>query len=198
MKPVITISREFGSGGHTVGKEVAFKLGIPFYDGEIVEQVAQQSGLNKEAVKQIGEYTSHWDAYISKNPYSHYATMPQDEVFKLQCNVIREAAAQGPCVIVGRCADYVLAKENIDTINVFIHADTEHRAERVLNRYGETDDKIEKRLEENDKGRKRYYKKYTDRKWGDYKNYQIDLDSGALGIDACVDIIVAAYQAKGE
>ena len=189
MYPVITISREFGSGGHSIGQKVAEELGIPFYDGEIVERVAKESGYAKDVIENDGEYASRWGHYINTNPYANYAPLPQDNMFSIQCSIIRELAAKGPCVIVGRCADYVLAEEDVETLNVFIHADYAHRIARIKERYGETDIPVEKRLKKKDKGRATYYKFYTDRHWGDFKNYNLDLDSGYLGEDTCAQII---------
>lgn len=192
MYPVITISREFGSGGHTIGKMVAKKLGIPFYDSEIVEKVAQESGYDKEVIKDQGEYTSMWEKYFTTNLYAgKYVETPQDQMYRIQADIITDFAKKGPCVIVGRCADYILEEHGVKCLNVFIHADVKHRQIRVEEKYGKTDVPIEKRLSKKDKGRKAYYRYYTDRQWGDYKNYQLIVDSGALGEEKCVELIAS-------
>lgn len=191
MYPVITISREFGSGGHSIGEKVATRLNIPFYDGEIVEKVAEQCGYAKELIEEQGEYTTSANKWFDVSAASAmYFQSPQDEIFIAQKKVILEAAAKGPCVIVGRCADYILRKADMKCLNVMIHSDMEHRKKRVLERYGEIKDVgIEKRLAKKDKQRSTYYKYYTDQQWGNYRNYDLALDSGNLGEDLCVDII---------
>ena len=198
MHPVITISREFGSGGHSISEKVAKKLGIPFYDGEIVTQVAAKSGYAKELIEEQGEYSSSANKWFDISAASAmYFQSPQDEIFIAQKKVILESAQKGPCVIVGRCADYILRKEGIPCLNVFIHSDMAHRKERVLERYGAIENVgIEKRLAKKDKQRKTYYKYYTDQQWGDYRNYDVSLDSGVLGEDTCVDIICELYNRK--
>lgn len=195
MKPVITVSREFGSGGHSIGKQVAQKLGIPFYDGEIVTRVAEKSGYAKELIEEQGEYTSSVNKWFDISAASAmYFQSPQDEIFIAQKKVILECAEEGPCVIVGRCADYILRKEKIHCLNVFIHSDREHRTKRVLERYGAMENVgIEKRLTKKDKQRRTYYKYYTDQHWGNYRNYDVSLDSGLLGEETCVDIICELY-----
>ena len=124
-----------------------------------------------------------------------YFQSPQDTIFIAQKKVILDCAAKGPCVIVGRCADYILRKEEVKSLNVFIHSDYTHRKERVLERYGDIKDvNIEKRLTKKDKQRKTYYKYYTDKNWGDYRNYDLSLDSGTLGEDGCVKLICEVYK----
>ncbi|MCF0130794.1 MAG: cytidylate kinase-like family protein [Pseudobutyrivibrio sp.] len=193
MIPVITISRQFGSGGHSIGEQVARELGIPFYDGEIVNRVAIESGYAKELIETQGEYTNPSAVWFDMSSAgSLYFQSPQDEIFIAQKKVILECAQKGPCVIVGRCADYILRKEGIRCMNVMIHADMEHRKKRVLERYENISDvSIEKRLAKKDKQRKTYYKYYTDKNWGDFTEYDIMLDSGTLGERTCVSTICA-------
>lgn len=191
MYPVVTISREFGSGGHTIGEKVAKELGIPFYDGEIVTRVAQDSGYAEEIIRDQGEYTSPSSKWLDVSASSAmYFQTPQDEIFLAQRKVILDYASKGPCVIVGRCADYILSNADIRSINVFIHSDMEHRTKHIIERYGEIEHvTAKKRLEKKDKQRKTYYRYYTDRVWGDYHNYDLSLNSGTLGEDACVALI---------
>ena len=148
---VITISRQFGSGGRTIGKKVAEKLGIPYYDKELVDQVAKESGFSHEFIEEIGEYASVTSSFlfniaVSAHPMGLIDTMSvSDKLYVCQTNVIRDLAAKGPCVIVGRCADFIL-KDRPDTLHIFIHSDMEHRAERIVRLYGETKQTPQKRL----------------------------------------------------
>ena len=126
MYPVITISREFGSGGHSIGEKVAKELGIPFYDGEIVNRVALESGYAKELIEEQGEHTSASNKWFDISSASAmYFQSPQDEIFLAQRKVILDCAKKGPCVIAGRCADYVLENAGIKALNIFIHASME-------------------------------------------------------------------------
>ena len=195
MYPIITISREFGSGGHVIGEKVAQKLGIPFYDSEIVDQVAKRSGYNKAVITEQGEYTDKVSKWFSVSVASAmYFESPQDEIFKAQRRVILDCAKEGPCVIVGRCADYILAPTEFKALNVFIHAEMKYRIERLKAKYGTVEADIEKQLVKRDRNRRTYYKYYTDREWGKYTNYDLNLDSGRLGEELCVDLIVETAQ----
>lgn len=190
---IITISRQFGSGGRTIGKEVASKLGIPCYDHEVIEKVSAESGLAKEYIAEQGEYTPHGNWFANMFiPRSLDGKSTQDYLWLVQRRVILDLAEKESCVIVGRCADYIL-KDKADCLRVFIHADMEKRAERIVNLYGEREDSPEKRLMDKDKKRKIYYQFYTELEWGFAPNYHISLDSGALGIDKCVDLIKDLY-----
>ena len=188
-KNIITISREFGSGGRTVGRKLAERLNIPFYDGEIIEKVHEETGFSQEVIKEQGEHSP------TKSIFS-YAFVGRDVngisindyVWNAQRKIILDLAEKGPCVIVGRCADFIL-RDRDDCFNVFIHADEKFKAERIVKEYGETDKSPEKRLREKDKKRKINYKYYTDQDWGVCDNYDISLNTGTLGIDKCVDII---------
>ncbi len=192
-KKIITISREFGSGGRTVGRMVAERLGIPFYDKELVEQIAVESGFAPKFVEEHGEHSPGSSLFS-------YAFAPQgvpgvmnglstaDFLWNIQCSVILQLAEQGPCVIVGRNADYIL-KDRPDALHAFVFADKAYRAERIVRRYGQSERTPEQRLNEKDKRRKVNYQHYTGRTWGQSQNYDISLDTGVLGIDQCVDII---------
>lgn len=191
MYPVITISREFGSGGHTIGEQVAKTLEIPFYDGEIVNRVALESGYAKELIEEQGETTSSANKWFDISAASAmYFQSPQDEIFLAQRKVILEAAESGPCVIVGRCSDYILRNAEIPCLNVLIHSDLEHRIKRILERYGDiTNVDVKKRIHKKDKQRRTYYRYYTDQHWGVYSNYDLALDSGSLGEETCIHLI---------
>lgn len=188
---VITISREFGSGGRTIGKKVAAKLGIPCYDSELIEKLAQESGFTKDYIKEAGEYTP--GGFLA-SAFSNRAFGPTNEdiLWEMQCRIITELAEKESCVIVGRCADCVL-QDKADCLKVFIHADMAFRAERIVKVYGEREESPEQRLRDKDKRRAAYHRFYTNMKWGYAENYHLTLDSGVLGIDRCVDIISGLY-----
>lgn len=190
---IITISREFGSGGRTIGKQVAEKLGIACYDQELIEKIAEQSGYSEEFVREKSEYTTYgsWFANAFADRDVRGMTI-QDHIWTMQRQLIIDLAKKGNCVIIGRCADYIL-RDEADLLTVFIHAGMQQRAERIVRVYGEREDSPEKRLRDKDKRRRAYYQFYTDMEWGDVCNYQIALDSGALGIETCADLIARLY-----
>lgn len=190
---IITISREFGSGGRTIGKQLAERLGIPCYDAQILEKIAEESGFAREFIADQGEYavgTNWFTQALSCRDYQGHSL--QDDLWTAQQNIIRDLAEKESCVIVGRCADYIL-RDKADCLRVFIHADMESRARRIVEQYGENDIAPEKRLRDKDKRRAAYYQFYTNVAWGNVHNYHIALDSGKLGIDRCVDILAALY-----
>lgn len=191
---IITISREFGSGGRTIGREVAKQLGIPCYDSELIEKIAEQSGLAKDYIAEKGEYAAHgsWLANAFSSERTFYGTSTQDYLWSVQRQVIVDLAEKESCVIVGRCADYILG-DSANCLKVFIHADMEKRTERIVKVYGETEEAPKKRLQYKDKRRKSYYQFYTNMEWGKSQNYHITLDSGVLGIDKCVEVIKELY-----
>ena len=191
MNRIITISREFGSGGRTIGKKVADKLGIPCYDSELIEKLAQESGFTKDYIKEAGEYTP--GGFLA-SAFSNRAFGPTNEdiLWEMQCRIITELAKKESCVIVGRCADCVL-QDKADCLKVFIHADMAFRAKRIVEVYGEREESPEQRLRDKDKRRAAYHRFYTNMKWGYAENYHLTLDSGVLGIDRCVDIISGLY-----
>ena len=188
---IVTISREFGSGGRTIGKKVAEKLGIPCYDSELIQKIAEESGFAENYVKEAGEYAS--GGFLSSMLANRaFGPTNEDILWETQCRVIMELAEKGPCVIVGRCADYLL-QNKADYLKVFIHADMAFRAKRIVEVYGEREQSPEQRLRDKDKRRAAYHRFYTDMKWGDARNYHIALDSGVLGIEKCADMIASLY-----
>ena len=195
-KRIIPVSRQFGSGGRTIGRRVAEKLGVPFYDKDLVKKVAEETGLDAAFVEEKGEFSPS-KSFFTFAMSQGVQCMPNglslsDFIYCAQRQVILKLAEQ-PCVIVGRCADYIL-KDREDCFHTFIHSDINSRAERIVKLYGESEKKPEQRLADKDKKRKMYYKHYTDREWGDAINYDICLDSGRLGIDKCVDLILDALK----
>ena len=198
-KNIITISRQFGSGGRTVGHLVAEQLGIPFYDKELVEQVALDSGFAPKVVEENGEHAP------GKSLLS-YAFAPQgvpgvmnglstaDFLWNIQCSAILQLAEKGPCVIVGRNADYIL-KDRDDAFHAFIHADMDFRADRIVRLYGESEKSPKARLQEKDKRRRLNYQHYTGRTWGAAENYDICLNTATVGVERAADIIVNIIKA---
>ena len=196
MKNIITISREFGSGGRSIGRAVAEKLGYAFYDGELVKEVAQRSGFSPEFIEESGEYANARSSLLfslaTANQRMVDSLSVYDKLYIEQSMVIEELARKGNCVIVGRCADYILRNE-ADCLTAFIHADMEKRGQRIVEIYGEREESPEKRLRDKDKRRAAYYQVYTDMTWGDARHYHVALDSGVLGIETCVSILAGLY-----
>ena len=188
---VITISREFGSGGRTIGKKTAEKLNIPCYDSQLIQKIAAESGFHEDYIKEEGEYAP--GGFLS-SALSHrgIAITNEDYIWEIQCRVITDLPQKGPCVIVGRCADYIL-RETADCLKVFIHADLDFRARRIVEVYGEREQSPQQRLKDKDKRRAAYHRFYTDMKWGHAQNYDLTLNSGTLGIENCVNIITQLY-----
>ena len=194
-KNIITISRQFGSGGHTVGKIVAEKLGIPFYDKELVDHIAVESGFAPKFVEEHGEH-SPGRTLLS------YAFAPQgvpgvmnglstaDFLWNIQCSAILQLADKGPCVIVGRNSDYIL-KDRDDCFHVFVYADMDYRAERIVRLYGNSEKSPEARLQEKDKRRKVNYQHYTGRTWGAAENYDICINTATISEEKAADIIIS-------
>lgn len=190
---IITISRQFGSGGRTIGRMAAEKLGIPCYDHELIERIAEETGFSKEYIEENSESSAHRSIFANAfTDRDRQGMSTQDRLWQSQRLVILGLAEKGPCVIVGRCADYIL-QDRDDCLKVFVHADMEKRAERIVRLYGESENKPEKRLKDKDKRRKAYYQYYTDMEWGEAENYDLALNSGTLGIETCVTLIEKLY-----
>jgi cytidylate kinase len=183
---VITITREFGSGGRTIGKEVAAQLGYDFYDWELVKKLSEESGFSEEFIEKNGEDASSTHPWLFR--FNNSGNDIVDRLYVAQRNLIRELAEKGNCVIVGRCADYIL-RDRDDVLNVFVWATEDFKKKRVVELYGETADSIEKRLDDKDKRRKAFYQYYTNRKWGRAWYYQVCLESSRLGVENCVKLI---------
>lgn len=196
-KLIITICRQCGSGGHTIGKMVAERLGVEFYDKEIIITVAQRSGLSEETVEKEGEYslTSSFLYNLSVHGISGYnATSKENMLMKdlvnaYQTEYIKEVADKGSCVIVGRSADYILEGRD-NCLNVFIYGELEDRAKRVVEEHGIDSSEAKKYVQDRDKKRSKYYRHITDKVWGLAENYDLCLNSSKLGIERCVEIIL--------
>lgn len=196
MKNIITISREFGSGGRSIAKEVAKKLGYEYFDVEIMERIAQTSGMEPEVEEKPEEITGYKSLFGYKlvGRGTKEASM-ENYLWNKQRDMILELGEKGNCVIVGRCADYLL-RDNANTLHVFVHADMEYRAKHIVQLYGETNETPEKRLKDKDKMRKAAYEYRTDREWGLAQNYDITLNSSKLGQQRCVEIITGLAMAE--
>ena len=194
-KRIITISRQFGSGGHSIAKAAAERMGIAFYDNQLITEVARQSGLSEEFIRENEEYASHSNSFLYQLAMSTAGTYGYPSVYQklyeAQTKVIQDIADKESCIIVGRCADYIL-RDRADCLHVFIHAGNEHRAKRILEKYGATDKTISQRIKDN--RRRNYYRFHTDREWGVAANYNLALESGVLGEELCVELICKAME----
>jgi cytidylate kinase len=194
---IITISRQFGSGGRNIGAKLAKKLGIPFYDHELIMEASKDSGIDPEMVKALEEtstsammYSLSTSSIFGGGAFSPIIDLPMtDKVFLAQSEVIRNLAAQGSCVIVGRCANYVL-RDDPDVVDLFIHRDRDERINQIAKLFDLTQKKAAETVKKVDKQRANYYSYYTDKNWGQAENYDLCLNSGKLGEDSCVETIV--------
>ena len=198
MNTIITIGRQFGSGGREIGMKVAERFGIKFYDKELLTRAASESGFAQEMIQDHDErpttsflYNLVMDTYSFGYNSSSFVDMPiSHKIFLAQFDTIKKIADEGPCVIVGRCADYALADYK-NVINIFIHADEEDKIQRVMERYEDvtTRDKALEMLIKKDKQRQSYYNYYSSKKWGRSDTYDLTINSSALGIDGTVKLI---------
>ena len=187
-KRIITISREFGSGGRFIGEEVAKKLCIAYYDKDIIGQIAEQSGLSPQYIKENAELSPKKGlfAYAGRDITGKSI---EDIVYEAQRKVILELAGKEPCVIVGRNADYIL-KDRDDVLNVFIHGDMSEKVQRIMVLYNVEENEAVKIIADTDKRRMTNYNFYTEQKWGKASNYTLCLNSSQLGYDRCEKIIL--------
>ena len=194
---VITISREYGAGGHSIGKRVAEELGVTLYDKDIVRETVKASGFDFDLVRKEEEEVSKTTSFFkSLWASSAFYPDPQEVIHDVQKAVILKFAKEGPCVILGRGADEILRNAGIDSLNVFIHASELHRAVRLQAETGISDaNELQKLMAKHDSSRRAYYTHYTGKQWGDSKNYHLALDSGMLGEDLCVKMIIEAARA---
>ena len=199
MLPVITISRQFGSGGHEVGEKLARQLDVPFYDKALIAMAAKQSGLSEEVFANADEKATSSLLYsMVMGSYSFGARVPginempiNDKLFIIQSDIIKKAAADGPCVIIGRCADYIL-REHENCLNVFVHASKEERVRRSIAKKDCEERKASDFVTKKDKKRANYYNFYSNKRWDDLQNYDITLDTSRFTVDEAVDILMDA------
>ena len=195
-KRIITVSRQFGSGGRTIAKQVAQRLGYDYYDKELIKKVAEQTNFDPAYIEEMGEYAPgktlfSFSPAFSGSPHVMGGMSAYDYLWVVQRNAILEIAEKGNCVIVGRCSDFIL-KDREDCLNAFICAPMEYRAERIVRLYGESEKKPMERLKDKDARRSVNYKHFTGREWGDCLNYDLTLNSAKLGEEQCVEMIVGA------
>ena len=203
MKKIITIGRELGSGGRTIGKILANRLGIPYYDRELIDEAAKKSGLSSHYIElneqrvtnsllyNIAMGTSYGYGILEK---ANQQTLPlEEQVYIAQKDVITNYANKGSCIIVGRCADHILADRD-DVLKVFIYADLDSRIERAVKEYGMQRDGADKALKQSDKSRGQHYYKFTEKTWGDRHNYDLMLNSSVMGFENCVKLICKAME----
>ena len=194
MKPIIiTIGRQFGSGGHELGRKLAARLGIPFYDRELLTEAAARTDLTKEMIESLDEKPTNSFLYsLSVGSYGFSADVQlplENRVFLAMTEVIREAADKGSCVIVGRCAEYVLADRKEDLVRVFVRADRDARIARIREHFDVSEKEAAAMMTKTDKKRANYHDFYCDDKWGALTSYDIVVNSSLLGIDGAVDML---------
>ena len=189
-KRIITISREFGSGGRFIGEEVAKKLGIAYYDKNIIGQIAEKSGLSPEYIQENAELSPKKGLFAyAFSGRDITGKSVEDMVYEVQRNIILELAEKEPCVIIGRNADYIL-KDRDDVLNVFIHGDMPEKIKRITGLYNVKEKEAVKMMADTDKRRRTNYNFYTDQNWGKASNYTLCLNSSQLGYDRCEKIIM--------
>ncbi len=200
MSRIITVGRQYGSGGREIGKKIADQLGIPFYDKELVEMAAKKSNISNEAVKEIDERATNSLLYSivtgsfgmkGLNAPLFYEMPMNDKFFIAQSEVIKEVAHQGDCVIVGRCADYVLEhEEKVDVLSLFLYASLDFRTLRVASDLNLTVHHAKDYIQKTDKQRRTYYDYYTSREWGKMSNYDLCINTEKIGIDKTAELVV--------
>ena len=203
METIITIGRQFGSGGHEIGQKLAEHFQIKYYDKELLSRAAKESGYCEEMLKSNDErptnsflYNLVMDTYSFGCSSAAFADMPiNHKVFLAQFDTIKKIAQEESCVMVGRCADYALA-EYPGAISIFIHADLDKRIHRLSKIYNLSASAAKDQIVKSDKKRASYYNYYTSKKWGDASSYNLCLDSGILGVEGCVEMIKAAIELR--
>ena len=202
-KKIITISREYGSGGREVGLTVAKKLGMEFYDKELIEAAAKEIGFPVDMIADREQRLTNSLLYnfamgtlygISYPKEPKITELPlTEQIYQAQKKAIEEAAKRGPCIFIGRCADYIL-KSRPDVLRVFIYADRDIRKRRAIEEYGEIEEYIDEFMYQTDKRRRIHYENYTNQKWGSRANYDLMLNSGDLGLETCVELLCEAVK----
>lgn len=188
-KIIVTIGREYGSGGKEIGEKLAKDLNIPFYDKELLTAAAQKSGICEEIFETHDEKPTNSFLYsLVVGNYATGNTPINHKLFLAQFEAIKEIASNGSCVIIGRCADYAL-EEDPDMVSVFIHGDIETRVERAIKNYGIDSKKAEDIVNKTDKKRASYYNFYSGKKWNDVNSYDLAINSSMVGVDGAVELI---------
>lgn len=193
MPRIITIAREYGSGGRLIAQKVAQKVGLVYYDNEVIDLAAREMGMDVDAIRKVAEQKSSSFMYTMSS--SAFSLPLNDQVFVMQSKIIRHLANHDSCIIVNGCADYIL-EDYDDVLSIFIHAPLESRIRRVKEDYQEVHDDYKKYVTKRNKGRSNYYNYYTTKKWGHLKNFDLTINSD-LGIDEVATIIADLFL-KGE
>ena len=193
MPRIITIAREYGSGGRLIAQKVAQKVGLVYYDNEVIDLAAREMGMDVDAIRKVAEQKSSSFMYTMSS--SAFSLPLNDQVFVMQSKIIRHLANHDSCIIVNGCADYIL-EDYDDVLSIFIHAPLESRIRRVKEDYQEVHDDYKKYVTKRDKGRSNYYNYYTTKKWGHLKNFDLTINSD-FGIDEVATIIADLFL-KGE
>ena len=189
---VITISREYGAGGHSIGKGVAKALGVEFYDRDIIKAAAAESGAELQEIERVEEELSRAGSFMRMISPSAYRDQ-SDNIHTIEHSIILTLAAKGTCVILGRCADDIMEKAGIPSLDVFLYASDIHRAVRVSELIGSTNpNEIQKKMQHTDTARRAFHEHFTGKRWGDSRNYNLALDTGVLGYETCIDLICEA------
>lgn len=206
MSLVVTIGRQYGSGGRDVGQKIAEAFGIPFYDKEIVDMAAEKSEFNPEALKNVDERATNSFLYsVASGGLSFHGIhapsrydMPiNDRLFIVESEIIKEVAAKGDCVIVGRSADYVLeSAEDVDVLSIFVYGSLAYRVKRVVKALKMTESKARDLVVKTDKRRRSYYEYYTSNDWGVMSNYDLCLNTEKLGIDESAEMVIEYIKHK--
>ncbi len=195
-KVIITIARQYGSGGRQIGEQIAKELDVPFYDQNLITLAAEKSDLCHEAAAEADERNANSLLYTLAMGSTamlhtpHYNMPINDKLFLVQSDIIKEAAEKGSCVIVGRCADYVL-RDRTDVVSVFVHADANIRAKHVAERNGITESEAFSLISKTDRRRANYYNFYTGKRWGETNHYDLCVDAGKIGIENAAKLITA-------
>ena len=196
MKTIITIGRQFGSGGHEIGEKLAKEFGVPCYDKELLSRAAKESGFCEELIQTHDErptnsflYNLVMDTYSFVYNAAGMIDMPiSQKVFLAQFDAIKKMADEGPCIIVGRCADYALADYE-NSLSIFIHADMPCKLKRIMEKYNLTENKAKDMITKKDRQRQSYYNYYSSKKWGASDSYDLSVNSSVLGVDGTVNLL---------
>lgn len=199
-KRIITISREFGSGGRLIGRRLAERLDVPYYDKELLDRIAEESGFCRELMEDAERKAKNSFLYSLASAMGTGESGPEslslnERFFLAQFDTIKKIAEEGSCVIVGRCADYIL-RGMPEATNVFVYAEEADKIKRAVQEYGVPENSVKKMMKDTDKARANYYNYHTGRKWGKPVNYHFSIDSGYLEIEDIVDLIIRYTEMK--
>lgn len=201
---IISIGRQFGSGGRVIGKALSQKLNIDYYDKELLVLAAKENGIAPEFFENTDEksmslleHASHWIENITSGNFFNNSVLSNDAMFQMQADTIRKLANEKSCIIVGRCSDYVL-RDNPNCISIFLHSSEEERAKRISQRMNISEEEAIEKMHEEDKKRAAYYNFYSNKTWGDSATYQLSIDVSKLGVEGTIDFILKYLEMRGK